>query len=1246
MLDGPVAKDPLLFYLSPLQLWVGRLVARVNESGDMENSWLPKFTKASQHLRGIFNQLRRGSGLKAALLLNWEMAGMLLLGGILELLSATASLGAPLILHELLKDPQSVRLASLLVIASLCATLLGRAKDQVCRVHSIWIETMLRTAIFEKALRLSRGAGIAHPPAKVINMSAVDVDFVSTYILKFHDIWSAPLQLSAIAALTAVLLGPSALFGFLLMLFLFFGQSWASKITRRSYVSYIQLNDTRLGALREFLVNIKSVKATAYEFVYRRLVSGIREKQLQALGHYLSAAFAVFTAFSESIPSFTAASAFLAYYLTGHELTAAVVFPALAYFNMLYQPVFAASLAITRQFAVWPSLTRIRMFMLAEESAPTLQNSFHREPFDSSDAAVIFDNASFANPSYADDPERAWKLYVGNLIIPRGKLTVVVGATGSGKSSLLQAILGEMTLASGEYCVHGTVAYAAQDAWILSGTLQDNIVFAKEFDAAWYREVTRLCALEHDFQSFPGGDGFIVGESGSNLSGGQRARIALARAIYARPDIILLDDPLSAVDSQVRHALFDALRSVDSTIVLVTLHTSFAMQADNVIIVENCRLEWSGSGDELFANGSLRDHYVGESWYRELRSSEESNGSGTGQVSLDNGTTGEEDVPEAFMLVEEEEKAKGAVRLSVLKFYSMCAGGLFRSAGVSAVAAVLTGTKVMVNYWLLWWTGDALLLPQDQYLSGYLGLTLGQTFFTGLLALVLVSCSLTSSRQIHQAVLDNILSAPLWFFQQQPVGRILNRLSSDVESLDFRIINAVDAILGAGSNLVASLLLISLSSPVIVAAVVPYIVVTAWFQLRFKACAREIQRSVSVLQSPVTAILSEALISPMTIKAYNAVPFMTGKHGISLDILMSAKVVQKSLDTWITLRAEMAAVGLLLVVAMLTARGVIPGSRAGLALSMATTLSKNVYLFAWAITDVEIQMNSVERLKTYHDDLPREGPVDDHSSGDWPSKNMVVMKNVSLQYPSRRTPALDNISLEVPAGTRIGIVGRTGSGKSTLVSSISRLVDITSGSITIDGIDISQVQPARLRQVVHSLPQEPLILEGSLRQNLDPGSLHEDQELRITLGVCQVGEYFTARGQEDPLGQTLSSGGTNLSAGQRQLVCAARALLEMPPIFLVDEAAANVDFASDEALQQALQEMPSTTTMFVIAHRAASLAWVDRVIVMDTGRIVEDGTPFELLNSVASYYRQVVKQEGEAALQKALRLARTRQDSR
>ncbi|KAF3069892.1 ABC transporter C family member 10 [Trichoderma lentiforme] len=1238
-----VATDPLLYSISPVQLWIGRLVSRVCKAKTLEDGWLPVFSCASAHLRGVAAPLyAKRPAAALSFLMQKETGGMLFCGAILEALSAAATIGSPLLLHKLLEKPHDAPLAWGLVIVTLAATVFGRAKDQLCRVHYAWMELMLRAAIFEKSIKLSPQARVEYPPERIINMSSVDADNLANYMLKVHDVWSAPLQIVGIGALTVTIMGPTALFGFALVLVVFISQSWANKGMRNSQRAYIMTNDGRLGALRELLYGISSVKALGYEMVFRKRISQFRAKQAGALRNYLVLCFGYFTAVNQAVSGFAAGVAFLAYFLMGHELTAAVVFPALTYFGMLYQPISNASLAFTRQFATWPSFNRVQVFLTADESELAEDTNSEQE------ALVTFKEASFSHPvSDSNSSSDSTGLEVGNLTLPSRKLTIVVGPTGSGKSTFLRAILGDVTTTSGSCSVQGSVSYSSQDAWVFSGTLQENIVFAAPFDAARYHTVMSACGLYQDFPR----DNTSIGESGNNLSGGQRARIALARALYSESDILLLDDPFAAVDAKTRALLFDTIRALEKTVVLVTLHHSYIPRCDNVVVIEDKKIAWAGTSSEFTATTELCEKYLqsadtadSDSDFsdesEENLSTDDKAQPAVAVTSVGESSSTDEDV------FEEEDRAEGTVSFAALKFYAACAGGLLDVIAIGALVCLLTGAKTMSSYWFVWWIDDAFHLQGSQYLGAFIGLTVSPGFIAALLGIVLVFSSLRASDTIHSTIVDNVLSAPIAYFSRQPVGRILNRFTHDVMSMDVFIMNSVDGIIAAGSALIAAIALVAAAAPITLAAAIPSVMIAGWYQLQFAVAAREVQRSASILHSPVLSIVSEALRGMSSIRAFGARDFMSRKHDRALDTYMSAVICRKSLDTWVTFRAELSTILLLLVTAMLVvytdqdSSVGLSGTQAGLALSNATAISQSIYLFTWSITELQIEMNSIERLKKYYEGIPREP---NHSNAAAPKPpvefNSIEYKNVSVIYKRRQNPALDSINLVLSRGERVGIIGRTGSGKSTLISTLARLVDVTSGSILIGGADISELDPQKLRtDLVCTLSQQPLLFKGTFRENLDPAGRHSDEKLLETLKICQLSPSLI--GSTEELSKELTSEASDISAGQRQLLCAARVLLMEPRILLVDEASANVDFTAEAALQDALEALPAETTVVSVAHRAATLAWMDRIITVDAGRIVESGVPEDLLRQQDSHFYQAIARDGEGAIRSALVAAR------
>ncbi|XHG05673.1 hypothetical protein AWENTII_008891 [Aspergillus wentii] len=1003
---------------------------------------------------------------------------------------------------------------------------------------------------------------------------------------------------------------------------------------RRSIFQYSCINDDRIHCFRDLLYAIKGVKLLAYEPVFYKMIQSFRKSQLGALTTWMNLTFCLFTSFNQAVPGMAAGATFLAYYLLDGSLSPEIIFPTLAYINMLYQPVSQTSLSFSRQFSMWPCWVRIRDFLNSEEYTD-YQISESVTPLA---PAISMDDVIFCYPHAHEEAEEKYHTFtVRDLHIQKDQLTMVIGETGSGKSSLLGAIMEELTLLSGRVTRTGDLAYVSQSPWVISGTLRENITFLKPYDQTRYRRIIEACALEADFALFPAGDQASVGEAGSNLSGGQRARVALARAMYSDASILLLDDPLAAVDKAVADRLFTSVVQLGKTVVLVTNQLSYLPRAQNVIVLEkNCvtfqgssrqwmtergaQLQFTAeSGSDRTDDAAIQDnHKIDDTFHRETAAQAQ----------------------DAACLIQAEEKASGDERIRLIKYYGEQIGGRKQCALIAVTVILLTVCRAISNYWFVWWAEDRLQLASNMYLAVYLGLIAVQALITGILGLILVRGSVRASHHIHDGILQNLLAAPYSFFQAQPVGRIVNRLSADVESIDAHIMNGIDGLLMAGTTLVASLALVVTAAPYSVIAMLPYVFITFWIQNRFRKSAGELKRTLSILQSSVLSLVSEVLVGSDTIRAYQGADAFFEKYYLEQDRVLSASIMRSSLDTWLTTRAELASLLLLVVVGILGQQGVIPTVEAGLALGTCINIAKNVDLMAWAVTTLEIELNSIERLQHYHEFLPREGNIDSGCSpeilpAEWPFNSRIQCHDACLRYPSREQNALDHITLDAGEGERIGIVGRTGCGKSTLLSALPRLIDLTGGTISIDGVDIRKIPLSRLRNAVTTLPQEPLLFHGSLRDNLDPKEQHRDEELLEALRVCNVDAVFAlpeaaeqAKLDTSGLQMRVESGGSNMSAGQRQLVCAARTVLQKPRVLLVDEANANIDAESDIWLQQALQNLPPTTTILAISHRASSLAWMDRILVMDGGKIVEQGHPIDLLQQADSQYRRVVRQEG------------------
>ncbi|KAI9727742.1 MAG: hypothetical protein M1834_007981 [Cirrosporium novae-zelandiae] len=1237
------------FSYNPLQLWLTPLMRRVKADNYYDEADLPNFGKNSRYLRSFARPLYQGNYF--ALLLTSEVGWPLVISGILEFISSCCALSAPLVLHEVLSSPKTIHLAVILFLVTIFATLTGRAKDQICRVLAARLSAMLQSAIFEKSLRLSSPARMDHSVGNIISSSTNDMVFLRNYFVKVHDIWSGPFQLIVIFFLVVKIMGPSGLVGFFVMITLLASQNLANSKVQAFILSYLNLDEERITQITQTFQRIKGIKSLALEETFSRNINKIRESQLLSLWQQMRLTFCFFTSINQMTPGLVAMASFTTYWYAGNKLTAEVVFPAFAFFEMSFSPASKLSLSITRQFAVQPCLRRITSILNAEEdfTVPV--------PCLSPQDAVVLDRATFRYPKSKVQSEADFTLGPLNLHLPLNKLTMVVGPSGSGKSTLLAAITRQCVAdANSIIQTSGSIALCSQEPWIISGTVRENILFRSTLDEKRYRRVLHDCCLEQDLLTWEGGDEMMVGDNGANLSGGQRARISLARAVYSQADIILMDDPLSAVDSRIAKCLFHGcIRKLPQTVVLITHQLSFLKHADVVLGLDN------GSQREYGTPKDLLDLEHG--FLRSMVSKQESiNPEEKDDLDTDN-TPGVD--PEISLgsarKPKDEERMRGSADTRLYRFYSECAGG-----------------RSFFSIWFTWWIDDDLQLDQNWYMAGYVLLILFQTADVAYLGLFLVKGSVQASRRIHYEAMRRLLGARIEFFDNQPLGRILNRLSNDIQAIDFRLMNSADAFFVSGSSLLAATVVLMISSPYLILAFIPIFYSSYLIQELYRASARELRRLCSILDSPVLAVVSETLSAVPSLKAYKAESFFMDKHEKALDRAMASMLVRYSLETWITFRAELLSAAVLGCVALLTVCGFVSKEQAGLALGMTVTLSKYVHLFLWALINVEVEMNSIERLEQYMVHTPTERATSFEEVGlpdsVWPRNGDIEFSGVDLQYPESDRIALKNLNLKIFGGQHIGIVGRSGSGKSTIVSALTRLTEIKKGSITISGKNISDLPIQQLRRGVHILPQEPVVFSGSLRKNLDPYDQFDDASLWGVLDACGLFDFFrkqtpTTTHQDSPsstpqttnanssntdlLNFPIHADGGNLSRGQVQLICLARAMLFQPKILILDEATASIDPQTDSLIQETLQShFPIDTTIICVAHRISSVAWMDRIVVMDSGEMVEEGDVLDLLlageemdgsgekkvGGNGGYYKDLVMQSGGRDLWEAMAL--------
>lgn len=802
----------------------------------------------------------------------------------------------------------------------------------------------------------------------------------------------------------------------------------------------------------------------------------------------------------------------------------------------------------------------------------------------------------------------------------------------------------------------GFVSYCSQTPWVVNDTLRGNILFGRPYDEDRYEHVIEACALLDDLAVLPAGDQTEIGERGINLSGGQKARVSLARALYS-PDtrLVLMDDPLSAVDSHVgEHIFSNAIRgeiAKGTTRVLVTHHVHLLSRCDSVIVLEKGMVKHHGKYSDLVAAGvdfagaidvSREKVPVKKEIHDEKSSPKEKRKS----------TDAAAPVTEAMKasgkkLVKDEEREEGSVARMAYEHYAH-AGGYWIAVMVCVVQAFGRGAEVAAAFWLSLWAKRTMETMRNEgsvpasdtsfYVSiyalfGFIGI-LG---LTGRSILIAVH-RLRASRKLYVGLTESILRAPISFFDVTPTGRILNRFAADMDKVDLELTQSISQGISTVFNVLGALAaMIAATKGTFIVPMIPlgylYFLIQKWF----RKTSTELQRLNSVANSPIFADFSQTISGTSSIRAYGEEGRFFRQCQSSFDTMNASYVLVQLTSAWLGLRLDVlggctgAFIG---GIALATnSQGFIPAGWVGLALSYSIEVTNFLKHGVKMIATIEAQMNSVERILFYTDNVEPEAPEyipkNDPSPEEWPRKGEIVFNHASMRY--RDGPlVLKDISVEVRGGEKVGVCGRTGSGKSSLMVALFRVSEIEpdQGSILIDGVDVGRIGLSTLRRNLSIIPQDPIIFSNTVRYNLDPFCTASDDELWEVLNKVQMTEVIA--GLPNGLDEQASEGGENFSQGQRQLLCIARALLRKPKILVMDEATASIDNSTDATIQHMIRENFSEATVLTIAHRLNTIMDSDRVLVLNDGSVAEYDSPQQLLNNEQSQFKAMVEKSKAA----------------
>uniref|UniRef100_A0A3B4V2W9 Multidrug resistance-associated protein 1 n=1 Tax=Seriola dumerili TaxID=41447 RepID=A0A3B4V2W9_SERDU len=1113
---------------------------------------------------------------------------------------------------------------ALLFICTCVQSLILQKYFHVCFVSGMRLRTAIIGAVYRKALVISSAARRTSTVGEMVNLMSVDAQRFMDLITYINMIWSAPLQVVLALYFLWQNLGPSVLAGVAVMVLMVPVNAVIAMKTKTYQVAQMKSKDNRIKLMNEMLNGIKVLKLYAWELAFKDKVSEIRESELRVLkkAAYLGA-MSTFT--WVCAPFLVALSTFTVYVLIDEHnvLDAQKAFVSLALFNILRFPLNMLPMVISSMVQASVSLKRLRVFLSHEE----LQE---------------------------DSVEhRAAAGCEMNMCIPEGSLVAVVGHVGSGKSSLLSALLGEMDKLEGTVAVKGSVAYVPQQAWIQNSTLRDNIMFGQERREAWYHRVVDACALQPDLEILPAGDETEIGEKGVNLSGGQKQRVSLARAVYCDRAVYLLDDPLSAVDAHVGKHIFDQVIGPqgllkDKTRVLVTHGLSYLPQVDLILVMVGGEVTEMGSYQQLMATEGAFSEFLrtyasvdytdnnGEAHYsshshgdcvRCLSSPVVSSVSKLSQTNKEGQDLNKKAKnPEVGKLTEADKASIGRVQLSVFWAYLKAIGVL-----LSCISLLLFLAHHLVslfsNYWLSLWTDDPVVNGTQpnrlMRLGVYGGLGLSQGVAVFGYSLSMSIGGILASRVLHQSMLYDVLRSPMSFFERTPSGNLVNRFAKEMDTIDSMIPVIIKMFMGSMFNVLGACVIILVATP-LVAIIIPFLGLLYFFVQRFYvASSRQLKRLESVSRSPIYTHFNETLLGTSVIRAFGEQARFICESDQRVDHNQKAYYPGIVANRWLAVRLEFVGnciVSFAALFAVIARDSLSPGIM-GLSISYALQLTASLTWLVRMSSDVETNIVAVERVKEYGD-TEKEAEWKHESSPlppGWPTDGCIDIRSFGLRYRHDLDLAIRNISIKINGGEKVGIVGRTGAGKSSLTLGLFRIIEGAEGHIFIDGVDIAQLGLHDLRSRITIIPQDPVLFSGSLRMNLDPFDSYSDEDVWRALELSHLKAFVS--GLPNKLTHECSEGGENLSVGQRQLVCLARALLRKTKILVLDEATAAVDLETDNLIQSTIRSQFEDCTVLTIAHRLNTIMDYNRVLVLDKGEMAEFDSPSHLIAQRGAFYK-------------------------
>ncbi|MBA0735364.1 hypothetical protein Gogos_019219 [Gossypium gossypioides] len=1251
--------------------WLNPLLQKGKEK-ILENNDIPTLQQACQaqacymkYTDRLSEQKRRNSSGSISMLsiIAYSHWKAMLTSGVFALIKVLTLSTGPLFLRAFIAVVQGNETfkyeAYVLTIGLLIAKCLESISERqwffITRMVGLQVRSMLSAAIYRKQQQLSNAAKMNHSPGEIVSYVTVDANRIGEFPYWFHQIWATSVQFCLALFIVYSSVGLATFAALAAIILIVVASYPLTKLQLECYKKIMSAQDKRLKAITEALGNMKLLKLHAWETHFKKVIESLRKDEFKWIIGILSQKGYQLVLFWSS-PIVVPAVTFWTCYLLGITLNASNVFTFLASLRIVQEPVRLIPDIVQVFIGAKVSLDRILKFL----EAPELGNrKLEQECEDKNFEHSILIKCN--EISWDINPSSKPTLKDIDFVVKPGEKVAICGEVGSGKSTLLAAVLGEVPKVNGTVHVHGKKAYVSQTAWIQTGSLQENILFGSVMDPVWYQEVVEKCCLIKDLEMLPFGDLTEIGERGVNLSGGQKQRIQLARALYQNADIYFLDDPFSAVDAKTATSLFNeyVMRALsDKTVLLVSHQVDFLPAFNSILLMSGGEIIEAGTYDQLLASSqkfqdlvNAHNNTIGS----EMDASYSSNGRAMASKDVIKNVHVKEEpiMATGEQLIKEEERETGDTGLKpYLQYLRHNKGFLYFTLAILFHVAFIIGQLVQ-SYWLAAELQSS-EVSSKELLTVFTVIGFSLAIFLLLRSFYVVLLGRGASESIFSTLLKSLFRAPMSFYDSTPVGRILSRVSSDLSIIDLDMAFKLSITVGTTMNTYFSFFVLAVLAWPVAFVIIPMVYLTILLQRHYYASAKELMRITGTTKSSVASHLAESIAGAMTIRAFGGEDRFFLKNMNLIDANASPDFYTFVANEWLIQRLEiLCAIVLSSTALSMTLIYLGPSASGLIGMAQSYGLSLNVFLVVSVKNQCFLSSSvvSVERVEQYMH-IPSEAPEvieTNRPTHGWPCLGKVEICNLKVRYWPNAPLVLHGISCIFEGGSKIGIVGRTGSGKTTFISALFRLVEPADGQIIIDNLDICTIGLHDLRSHLGIIPQDPTLFGGSVRYNIDPLEQHTDNEIWEVLEKCLLREAVQAKeGGLNSIGKknkdtrvgffrfasinkmkTISAvvqDGLNWSMGQRQLFCLGRALLKRSKILVLDEATASIDNTTDSIIQKTIRTELKDCTVITVAHRIPTVMDCNMVLGISDGKLVEFDEPMKLMNKEGSLFGQLVQE--------------------